>query len=825
MPLSADHTVHLTRMWMVADALSQGHLRDWNPTWFFGTPVGELYPVLGDLLVVGLRGLGAWLWDWSAAYAIGLTLVFVGQGWVLLRIGKTMGLGPWPGWIAAALLLTDPGQYREGGWIYTIEYGVWPQALATALAWLAIGETLRALEEVDTHRRQRATVMSVIAFAGALLAHPMSLLVLALAAVILLAAYGIRGGRLGEVVVRGSTIVILGTGLAAWWLVPMLQHRAWMASYGWLWQPLEWMTNRAVAGHFAQNMPAPIGFAIMGGLVVTAIAGTTAARVLCCLAVVLWVSASQDVLWTLRLDRLSGGFAHVQYQRFIIAAKPGLYLAAGATVGWLFRGVRNASNGSPLGRATKVVAVLAGVAGLGVVGHAQWRAMVRHHVGEPQMRRIPHEPDFEHDYQRFVAWARTQWENRQGFYRIAFEAPRNAHWFMDSPVYTGTPSYKVGFTPGNNFVHKPEAGRAAVLDALGVTWVVRRRHGPSRPGSDLRFGTIRVTPRSGATPYRVAHIRGAGEVNVVSTTPDHTDVMVEVSGAGPESELVFAVAGYPRWRLEHEGKPVTWHEVPVTGRSPSATQDQRRSGQWRDGKAHGHDGSEPTLLAARAQDGTYHLTYRRWRSADVGGLLLTALAALGLGWVRIRGSWFSALEQRLVGIGGRSRLVILGVVSLAVAAVWISAQRRGERVESLRAVGWVDQAAASVSGMVASPSKVDMIIRPAVQIPRSHRGAAQAVFPAVTLRQTVRGWVAIDDDQAQMRRHGQATMIIEARPRGADTWSELLRLRLPHDPGRRPLQLPTGALAGKTVDLRVTFDRTGRPPDVAFDLELGAPPP
>ena len=34
----------------------------------------------------------------------------------------------------AWLLLGDPGFTREGGWMYTVQFGVWPQALSTALA-------------------------------------------------------------------------------------------------------------------------------------------------------------------------------------------------------------------------------------------------------------------------------------------------------------------------------------------------------------------------------------------------------------------------------------------------------------------------------------------------------------------------------------------------------------------------------------------------------------------------------------------------------------------------------------------------------------------
>jgi hypothetical protein len=140
MPLSADHTVHLTRAHLYGEQLLGGHLVGWSPTWFFGFPLGELYPVLGDLGVLALRLLSLGQLGWPAAYALMFTLVFLLQGWSLLRCGRALGWGPLPGTIAALLVLADAGAYREGGWIYTVTYGVWPQALATSLAWLAFAE-------------------------------------------------------------------------------------------------------------------------------------------------------------------------------------------------------------------------------------------------------------------------------------------------------------------------------------------------------------------------------------------------------------------------------------------------------------------------------------------------------------------------------------------------------------------------------------------------------------------------------------------------------------------------------------------------------------
>ena len=76
-------------------------------------------------------------------------------------------------------------------------------------------------------------------------------------------------------------------------------------------------------------------------------------------------------------------------------------------------------------------------------------------------------------YPQVTQWLAARWAERgDEFWRVTFVAGRNAHWFMDAPVLSGVPVYKQGFTPGDNFVHKPESGRPQVLDAARVRYAV-----------------------------------------------------------------------------------------------------------------------------------------------------------------------------------------------------------------------------------------------------------------------------------------------------------------------------------------------------------------
>jgi hypothetical protein len=836
MPLSADHTVHLTRAYLTAEQLSQGRLAGWSSTWFFGFPVGELYPQLGDLLIIAVHGLSLGLLDWWSSYALGFSLVFVCQGWAMLRTGKALGLGRAPGLIAACLLLADPGMYREGGWAYTVGYGVWPQAFATALTWWGFGELALAWREGSTGPRIRGLARASLVLGAALLAHPMSLPMIAMGAPLFVACMGLRGGGLRRHLGATTLTVALAIALAAYWLVPMLAHRAWMASYGWPFTSLQNMMRRALEGQWTTHMPPAAGYLATAGLLWAAIAGRGFFRFVAAFALASWVFASNDVWWTLRLDRVSEGFSHLQYQRFLLSAKPGLYLAAGATIGLAATHARRVVEGHwRPNLAPRLRGATAALALVFSVGAIAWTtidaadAARENEVGKVQIERRPGSNEFEADYQAFMAWAREQRMASDEFYRIAVRAGRNAHWFMDSPVITETATYKVGFTPGDNFVHKPESDEKPVLDRLRVRYMVR----PGRDGGSLRdevarFGKIAVVER----PI-VAEIAStdAGELEILEDAADEGRVRVQLRGAGSGTRLEFAVAGHPRWQLTRDGEPVEWVEVPVFGNAAPATLEERRAGALRGGKADGDDGSEPTLIGVLdATDGEYVLEYRYRRWFD----WLAALAS----WIALIVCTLAAIQwERLAPVSARVRdwlaralasldrvthpALVAGAV-LAIAVVLGVRWTRAADEEARFAVGWMlDGRARDVRGMRAAPFKADMLIRSAVRVRARRKGPATVTFPAVSLTDRLEGWVALDDDAAKVRAKGRHRLVVDARPHDGGEWTTLGRLTMRHRANGVPLSFETGELAGQSADVRVTFESTGKsPPPIAFDLEL-----
>ncbi len=941
MPMSADHTVHLTRSWLYGQVLASGELRGWSSTWFFGAPVGELYPPLGDLIVVALRWLSFGQASWATAYAWMVALVFVLQGWALVHAGVTIGMttarAPTPGLptseprpespdtasprntpgaaarilagssigaLSGILALVDAGTYREGGWIYTVLYGVWPQTLATSLAVLCLSEAVRGREAARTSGQgpglggQRHLVKAGLAGGLALLAHPMSLPSLALAGGLGLfllprvtmpagltapkaPAWKRRVHELAAGIASASADLLMVAGLAflvaAWWLLPMLAHRAWMASYGWLHAPLATMTEMAKDGQWTANMPSAVGYAAWLGLALVALRGSALARLLGAWALVQWCFASSDTYAGLRLDFLSEGFSHVQYQRFLIAAKPGLFLLAATGVVGLGRILISLWRSRLRAHLRVPLAMLLGgglvLLGAGVINGT--RAQVeRFAVGEMPTERFFHlatrlRPNTskntskaegasaeelaarEAAYDQLLVWLADRWRERPPGerYRIAFQAGRNAHWFMDSPLITRTPTYKLGFTPGDNFVHKPEAGGEPLLDRLGVRYLIRER-GRARGREVAKFGPYTVFERDAPTPAgwadpvaSLAHIEGPGEVELVDGDVDRGALRLRIRGAAPgTSRLVLHVGGYPRWEVRQDGALLPWVETPAIARPrgatpiEDATPEARRQGLLRGGKANGDDGTEPTLIATPVADGEVTLEYRRWRPLDIlaGLLSLTGLLSALLLWRR------AGLIDRLRHLARRAlpAWLQLSALSLLLAALTLRWQRAASAESNLASTWLADGRATIVRPEGATsktetmttvpttgPLKADMLLQSAILLPARATTPTTLLFPGVVLgEEGLQGYAALDDDAAKGRRHGRQRLTIELRPSadGASPWSPRVDLRLPHRPGKNPLHIDCGDLdPAAPVDLRVTITPEGEAaPSAGFNLDL-----
>jgi hypothetical protein len=150
--------------------------------------------------------------------------------------------------------------------------------------------------------------------------------------------------------------------------------------------------------------------------------------------------------------------------------------------------------------------------------------------------------------------------------------------------------------------------------------------------------------------------------------------------------------------------------------------------------------------------------------------------------------------------------------------------RSGLAAERERAVGWLARGqVVRAAHLHPGPLKTDMLVYPAIEVDRRRREPAVLELADVRLGPTLTGWLALDDDAAKSRRDGKHRVSIVARAKGGD-WVTLFDDAVAHRPGRRFFALDTSALEGELADLRVTITSEGQaPPELGFDLDLGAP--
>ncbi len=820
MPLSQDHTVHVARAWMVGEELRAGHLSGWSSYWYFGFPVGELYPVLGDLFVGLLRALTLGTLSWPRSYALVFSAAYVLQGIAMMRISRATDLGRAPGFVGAVLLYLDPGVLREGGWAYTVHFGVWMQPVACVFVWWAFAEIAIAVRQPAW--RPAALVGPAVLVALAMLAHPIALPMAALGTLVMLVALGVRANG-PRVLISLGLVTGLGAAMAAWWVLPMMAHSAWIANLGTLYSDLGTMLHQVSTGLWAKHMEPAVGYTIILGLLWGLVRGNRFVRGLAVLAVLLWLMSTSDFFFRFRLDWLSQNFRYLQYQRFIICAKPGLYLAAGIVPVVLARVAWAHWQGTGPLRWPRALAV---APGLLAVTWAGWLVTVAgfaardHDVGDFQIRRVENDKRFERDYGAFNEWARKAWAGRgEDYWRFAYKDRRHSHTYADAPVFNGAPSYKLGYMPGEVFVHRPESEQAAVLDRLRVKFFVGSS-GLRNAKVIKRFGKIKVSQRK--LTEQVARIVGEGELEVLVDDVDHERVIVRVRGAAPDTRLEFNIAGFPRWEVLRDGVPIPWYEVPVVGNGPSATPEQRRAGEFRSGKGNTTPPTDPMLLAVDAGDGVYELRWRRWMLMDILGAAAFALA------VGVLGVLLGAPRRAVAVLCRLEGLLRPWVIAMLAAMLVVAALVRygvGFSAERHLASGWLRVGKAEQAhGVDNGPLKVDRLIGPAILVEATADEPATLVLrDVVPAASEITGWFAIDDHALKDASSGWE-VVVEGRASGEDDWTELRKAPIRARGGKQSLDLDLDLIdLGEvdSLDLRLTVrGQRGQTPRMGFDLDL-----
>ena len=625
MPLSHDHPVHLYKAWHFwEEMLLQGRLRGWSSFWFFGYPAEELYPIGSDLWVALFRALTLGLLSWEATYGLAFVGVFAFAAYAIYSFGRRT-MGTVAGLVAAVLWVLDMGDYREGGWSYTVDWAVWVQILAMGFLLLALGALIQLWERGRAWDYARAGLL----LAAALLSHQMNVMLLGLALPLLIVSRWLAESRpMGRQVWRAAGACLLGACLAGFYLIPMLMRSGWTTNIGDLWRTFDATVRGLMDGTvFANNWPLVVALGLVGA-VVGMLRRHAVAIFLTLLAALLLVVCTSTAFEEFSLVALTKAFAKIQWQRLIIPAKACFYLLAGLAVMTLM--AREATGrlagcsapdapppAEPWRRVLLLALVLAFVSPFVRPALNDVRGRYVRTIGGLTLKQSVH---YWEDYKQFLAWSLEQRKQSKEFYRISYELDRHNHMMMGAPAYNQTPYYKVGYTPAKLFKHITETTEPELYKALSVRYVVALG---SLNRADIteekRFGALTVYRFNDYQPRRYT-LTGPGKVEVLEFGEE--SIKLRLSGTGAESKLKVHVANYPRWRARLNGEVLPIGEAPAFGTS------------------------DPMLMEVPVKDGELEFDYVM-RGADWLGTLAT-LAALVVLTLLILGGRGHALPRDLL---------------------------------------------------------------------------------------------------------------------------------------------------------------------------------
>ena len=555
-PVSHDHTIHYVKAWHLHEMLrTQGSLLGWTHLWFAGYPVNYLYPPGADLWINAVHALGFGAYDFAHAYAYAFWLFHVLTGVSVYAFGRKLG-GPHVGLIAAVLCLTDLADFRMGGWAYTVEYGVWPQALSLDFSMLALC-SLPGL----VLQRSRLSLAAFGLFMGlAIICHPIQLIVLGLLLLgTALAAGFAEGVSAPSAVARLLLGYALSLLVASLWMVPFFSARAETNQMG-VW----WDTTYAMGKGLLEldAMPGTLGYVLAFGLLGVVVALRTR-RFLPLLTAFMALSipavSNSSFVDELHLPALAEAFSKVQFVRLSTMVKPfwfvlcAYFLIAALTHA---RGIVLADHGQRTGvegRARRMtmsgIVALLTLPVLVPAGEAFWA----HHV----QRSLTTESDrpYLSDRTALERWLLRRLPKGDGFYRVGVSMGHN-HDLLDLGTTLGRPMYKRGFTPASNFIYQPNEREPAIYDAVNLRFMISKVPMPADQFELMEaFGIYKVYRYLRWQPKPFT-IWGKGDVRLERFSDEEIALDAKPGASG---RLRLHVSYFSRWKAYRDGA-----RVPIT---------------------------------------------------------------------------------------------------------------------------------------------------------------------------------------------------------------------------------------------------------------------
>lgn len=614
MPWMADHMVHQMRARLFFEHfLMQGRLSGWTHMQEAGVPFETLYPPGADITLSAVHLLGLGQLSWETTYALtffAFLMLYVGTFYFL---GRRFG-SPLAGFLAGFFALTDAGAFRQGGFSFMVQWGVWPLSFSLILS-------LWSLFMADRwHETGRGFVRSAVLGAMALCVHPFSLfIVFPLHFLLALCRHREAGGW--QMLARPLFLLLFSFLLSAWWLVPFL-------AYG----PSFSAPVPALAGSLHQTAAGFVDAAPWGGAdawtAILGIAGAIwilAARrpafllALTYYALFALVLGSTSVLAGLDLFSRVPALGHVQFPRFLLVVKAAAFLG-GALFAASLRLPEVRPADAPSARLHRFLWIPAALLLVFPVG----QKMIENYI--LPLTDYTTNPPWKQDVLDAARHLSQIASSRPGFFRVALDGPFNDHRLVPIVAHSGLPFVKLSYMPAETFIHAAHENPSDVprsrdeLIRLNVAYVASA--GPSSlPDLKLlaRFGDIHLYEFIPASSVRY-EIDSPGRVFVERFDDERMEF--RVSDLPPEGGVLrLYVAPFARWKAAAGGR-----EVPIGEYRPTPRQ---------------------TFMQIPVRNGRVQFTYER-RAPDVAGFWLTACGLALLVLLRMPAAWRETLSSNPV---------------------------------------------------------------------------------------------------------------------------------------------------------------------------------
>ncbi len=595
MPWQADHTVHQWKAWLLSEKLlPSGRLTGWTHQSGTGYPAEVLYPPLGDLWMTTVRYVTLRSLSWEATYAVGFFGVLAFCTGAFYYLGRRL-FGPLAGLIAALFVLTDMGGFREGGYIFTVRYGVWPLQLGITLGFVAL------LKFHDLLRTPgwRHLVRCGLAVGAALLAHPVTLIFFLVALPLYVLLRWLRSGPKAEPMLGKAVAgVALGLGLAAFWLVPFFGKASGFSAHVTnQWKSIADIADGIIAANLWRNAWSwPL---ILGGL-----GGAVALRerrpmasYLFALSALFLVAGSLTTYNELGVANWIASARFVQFQRFVIFVKLISFLLAGYLLQRVLgsiplsaddalpmdAAVREAATRGPDGpkpsvwRRAGMIATVCLLAAPFVLPMT-WKLLETRVLPVGQLTNVKEKGPFLRDFRALLGRVcQARKEKGAGFFRLGYLTAFNDHEMANGATYCDVPEVKLSFIPSETFKYRAYLSPAAVprskedYRALNVRFLMVNgsRPAPSWAKQVARRGRLALyeVPDYRAERYTVLRrtVGPGGALRYDRVDPAtlglktqfaDEEIAITAKNVPPDHFLVLHVAHFANWRARRGGADV-----------------------------------------------------------------------------------------------------------------------------------------------------------------------------------------------------------------------------------------------------------------------------